>query len=381
MGFRLGANRLAKKAFGMNTAARRTVLQRKVDAARDDQFARAMSLRKALRLTLPKVADDLFGLPVSVIGITQTLVPQTRLADLFDPTSLLVLLDGPQGAMAAVTLNCDLVGAVIQQQTTGTVTPPPAAPRPLTRTDAALCAPMLDAVLARSAALLDIDADRRVFDGFKFGARVEDVRTLGLALDAPDFAVFHLTLDLAGGTRQGDILFCMPNPVPVVPAGAPPLDEQANAAQLGPVVLLAPTELTAVLCKLRMPLSKVQALGIGDVVPVSRAALRDTGVHVQSGRRICVGQLGQSSGYRALRLRLGGAAQPQLHSVETGSDPDPDPAQTHAPQPSDDGDIPSVPAPAAAKADGPAAPFAPLSKTDADRASSLPEQTHNASFE
>lgn len=381
MGFRFGADRLAKKAFGMNTAERRTVLQRKVDAARDDQFARAMSLRKALRLTLPKVADDLFGLPVSVIGITQTLVPQTRLADLFDPTSLLVLLDGPQGAMAAVTLNCDLVGAVIQQQTSGTVTPPTAARRTLTRTDAALCAPMLDAVLARSVTLLEVEADRRVFDGFKFGARVEDVRTLGLALDAPDFVVFHLTLDLAGGARQGDILFCMPNPVPVVPAGAPPENKATHAPQLGPVVLLAPTELNAVLCKMRMPLSKVQALAVGDVVPVARTALRETGVHVQSGRRICVGQLGQSSGYRALRLRLGGTAQPQLHSVETDADPVADPPQTGAPQPPDDVDIPPVHAPPAAKADGQAAPFAPLSKSGADRVSGLPEQTANASFE
>ena len=365
----------------MNTAVRRTVLQRKVDAARDEQFARAMSLRKALRLTLPKVADDLFGLPVSVIGITQSLVPQTRLVDLFDAASLLVLMDGPKGAMAAVTLNADLVGAVIQQQTTGTVSPPPAAPRPPTRTDAALCAPMLDAVLARSAALLEVEADRRVFAGFKFGARVEDVRTLGLALDAPDFTVFHLTLDLAGGTRQGDILFCMPNPVLVMLAGAPPLDQHANAPRLGPVVLLAPTELTAVLCKLRMPLSQVQALKAGDVLPVARSALRETGVHVQSGRRICVGQLGQSGGYRALRLQLGGVPKPQLHSAEPQAHADPDPAKARAAQPPEVGDVPSGPAQPPPDAGGQVAPFSPLSGTDAARRTGNAEPTHNASFE
>jgi len=306
----------------MDSAVRHPVLRRKVDAARDDQFARAMSMRKALRLTVPKVADDLFGLSLGVIGVTQKQVSQAQTLPLFSDETLLVLLDGPHGTVAVVALDADLVGAIIQQQTMVNVTRPVAEPRIMTRTDAAMVAPLLDAVLQRSAALLETDAERQVFDGFKFGARVEDVRTLGLMLEAQDYWMFSLSADISGGVRQAEMLFCLPIPVTRQHQIADTADHPDAQPTLNPLIMSASAELTAVLCKLRLPLSEVQAFGVGDVIPVARAALGETGLHAQTGRRICRAQLGQSGGYRALKLvgddRARRAAQFQ---GETDSDP------------------------------------------------------------
>lgn len=306
----------------MESPVRHPVLRRKVEAARDDQFTRAMSMRKALRLTVPKVADDVFGLSLGVIGVTQNQVPQDQVLSAFSNDTLLVLLDGPQGAVAAAALDADLVGAAIQQQTTAKVAPPLPETRAMTRTDAAMVAPLLDAVLQRSAELLETDAERCVFEGFRFGANVEDVRTLGLTLEAQDYHVFKVSTDISGGIRQAEMVFCMPVPPVRQHRLSDPADHTDTHPTLNRLVMAAATELTAVLCKLRMPLSQAQAFRVGDVIPVARSSLGETGLHAQTGRRICRAKLGQSGGYRAVKLEaenraIAGATRPE----DTGAEP------------------------------------------------------------
>lgn len=306
----------------MDSAIRHPVLRRKVEAARDDQFARAMSMRKALRLTIPKVADELFGLSLGVIGVTQKQLPQAQVLSVFSNETLLLLLDGPQGAVAAAALDADLVGAAIQQQTTSKVIPSRPEPRTMTRTDAAMVAPLLDAVLQRSAELLETDAERCVFEGFRFGANVEDVRTLGLTLEAQDYHVFRVSTDIAGGIRQAEMVFCMPVPVVRQDLMSDASDHPDVHPTLSQLVMSSATELTAVLCKLRMPLSQAQTFRVGDIIPVARSSLGETGLHAQTGRRICRARLGQSDGYRALKLVADGRARPQVpEHAETTPEP------------------------------------------------------------
>ena len=135
----------------MTSAAPDPVLRRKVAAGRDDLSLRAMSLPKALRLTIPKVADDLFGLPLAVIGVTQRRVTQTEAWALFSDETLLILLDGPDGIVGAAALDADLVGALIQQQTTGQVGAAKEEARAMTRTDAAMIAPCWTAFCSAAA--------------------------------------------------------------------------------------------------------------------------------------------------------------------------------------------------------------------------------------
>lgn len=300
----------------MNSAAPHPVLRRMAAAAREDQSSRAMSLPKALRLTTPKVADNLFGLPLAVIGVTERRVTQSEAWALFSDETLLILLDGPGGIVGAAALDSDLVGALIQQQTTGQVGPAKEQVRAMTRTDAAMIAPLLDAILERSSALLETEAERLVMQGFKFGARAEDSRMLGLALDASVFHVFKLSLDVDRGTRQADLILCLPVQEIHTPASKQDEENDPIDAGLDKIIMTVPTELTAVLCKLRLPLSELGQFKPGDIIPVAASAIGKTGLHGQTGRKISQGKLGQSGGYRAVRLSAAGAAPKALAEVE-----------------------------------------------------------------
>ncbi len=292
----------------MTSAAPDPVLRRKVAAGRDDLSLRAMSLPKALRLTIPKVADDLFGLPLAVIGVTQRRVTQTEAWAVFSDETLLILLDGPDGLVGAAALDADLVGALIQQQTTGQVGATKEESRAMTRTDAAMIAPLLDSILQRSSTLLETEAERLVMQGFKFGARAEDSRMLSLALDAPEFHIFKLSLDVAQGVRQADLVLCLP--VQEIQNHLSDAEEASdgNSSSLDQIVMNVPAELTAILCKLRLPLSELGQFKPGDIIPVAASAISNTGLHGLTGRKICQGQLGQSGGYRAVRLSATGVA-------------------------------------------------------------------------
>jgi hypothetical protein len=57
-----------------------------------------------------------------------------------------------------------------------------------------------------------------------------------------------------------------------------------------------------------LPLSELGQFKPGDIIPVAASAISNTGVHGLTGRKICQGQLGQSGGYRAVRLSATGVA-------------------------------------------------------------------------
>ena len=162
---------------------RMSVLQRKAQAGRQEHQARAMSVPKSLRLSIAKVANDLWDMAIAGIAIAMETREADALEPEFTPDSLLLLLDGPEGATGAAVVGRELVGALVQQQTIGRVSPQPMPERALTSTDAALCAPLLDAVFARAHSVLETDEDRRVLPRFKFGARCENARLLKLALE------------------------------------------------------------------------------------------------------------------------------------------------------------------------------------------------------
>ena len=189
----------------------RSVLARKTQAGRVTHQARAMSVPKALRLTLAKVADELLDMAMAVIGVRIEKCESNRLAQVFKEPALLMLLDGPARRCAAAAFDPLLVGGLIQQQTMGTVLPDVGGePRNLTETDAAICAPFLDALLERAATLPETEEERHLLEGFRFGTRPEDSRLLLMALEEPEYQIIHLTVDMAGGKRQGYITLCLP---------------------------------------------------------------------------------------------------------------------------------------------------------------------------
>ncbi len=168
------------------TEQQQSTMRRKTQAGRALHQSRTVSVLKALRLTLSKVGNDLFELPLATLGATQDIVENDACTQIFQDDHLLILLDGPAGTRGAVMVDPVLVGGLIQQQTMGEVQPVkgdgPA--RVMTATDATLIEPMINTLLERAAPLPESEEERRLLTGFKFGAKAQDVRLLMLALDA-----------------------------------------------------------------------------------------------------------------------------------------------------------------------------------------------------
>jgi hypothetical protein len=99
-----------------------SILQRKASAGKQVHQARVMTLAKAMRLQAARIADDLFDLPLAIIGIVIEETTGEACAKYFDEDALLVLLDGPERRVGAALVAPDIVGGLIQQQTMGRVT-------------------------------------------------------------------------------------------------------------------------------------------------------------------------------------------------------------------------------------------------------------------
>lgn len=297
----------------MTTQQQNAALRRKVQAGEAEHQARAMSLPKALRLTLAKVANEFWGMPLAALGITTERRELDACAEVFDDSQLLLLLDGPEQLRAAAMLDASLVGALIQQQTMGKVFPDPGGdPRPMTATDAAMCAPLLDALLKRAAALPELPDERELLSGYRFGARSADVRQLMIALEVPEYQLFRLTLDIDRGARQGSLLLCFPLRTLPPPDKGPDLDDREETSQedrsrnLNDTVMGLQADLNVSVARVSLPLKRISALTIGDTLDLGTVAFETATVMTRGGRRLSEGVLGQVQGKRAIRLKHAG---------------------------------------------------------------------------
>lgn len=298
-------------AAGLDGEGAASALHRKTATGRAEHQARAMTLARALRLSVAKVADDIFDMAMATIGLRTQEVAGPDLMSLFDDTSLLLLLDGPQRRRAAVLIDPVLVGALIQQQTMGRVLPDTDdAPRAMTTTDAAICAPFLDAIFERAEGMPEGEADRRLLKGYRFGARAEDARLLHLSMDAASYQVIHLDIDVERGSRQGKVMLCMPviassrsdDDVDAFGVEADKNKSPLAVRDLSDTVPALSVELSLVLSRLKMPLHRVTALEVGAVLPLGEARFDKVEIRTTEGRQVGSGTLGQLNGQRAVRV-------------------------------------------------------------------------------
>ena len=301
-------------------------LARKLAAAREGAGSISNSATlKVLRRSLARAAADLCELPLAVIAARQLNCIPEDLGRYLSDEKLLVVLDGPNGRIGAATLDAPTVTALIQQQTMGQVMGKAPSERHYTSTDAAMTADFIDRAFAKAVTMLEGQADLNLFEGFRFGARIEDVRSLMLGLEAEDYRVIELTLDLSSGAMQGAITLIIPEPTPadLGQDGPGGLD---FGPSLGNGMGSMRVELSAVLCKMQVPVSTFSTLEIGDVLPLDQAFLYETDLVAISGQSISGGRLGQINGARAVRLSdpnsnsAGGTPDNQAFTSEIGSD-------------------------------------------------------------
>lgn len=297
-----------------------SVLQRKAQAGKQEHQARSMTVPKSLRVSLAKVADDLFDMALAVIGVTQEKCAGDGLNAVIEPDSLLLLLDGPNGATGGVMIGAGLVGALVQQQTTGRVAPEPSVDRKMTVTDAALCAPLMDALFKRANAVLETEKDKDVLSCFRFGARAENARLFELAMGAAEYHVLRLTVDVASGAFQSPMVMILPVPDERHTSIHDPTDGQKEAPPSKPTlektVLGLQAEITAVLGRVKIPLAQISTLKPGVTLRLPSDAFDEVELVSVDGSVICTGAMGQIDGQRAICLNDAPAAYGETHRYD-----------------------------------------------------------------
>ena len=287
------------------TAAPPTVLQRKARAGRDEHQSRAVSLAKALRLAVGRVADKELNLAMAVLGFRREVVQGEGLGERLSGDDLILLLEGPFGQKAAALFDPALAGALIQQQTMGQVKPQADTARKMTATDAALVAPFLDQVLGMASPMIEVAEDQPVLAGFRFGAQVPDLRLLLMALEGPEYHLMQLSIDVAGGQRQGELRLVLPvreveERFEPTEAGAPPVSHAADT--LEPMVMSLEADLRIALTRVSCSVSRLNALRAGAALDLGSPAFDAVTVQTRSGTKLAKGALGQVDGVRAVQL-------------------------------------------------------------------------------
>ncbi len=285
-----------------------------------------MSMPKALRRALSRTADVLWDLALVTQNVTVEMKDQDELVEGLGPRDLLVLLEGPDGAVGIAAIDRQVLTGVVEVQTIAQVTQMPVdEDRVLTQTDAAMMAPLLDGALSRMADTLADHPLHGQLQGYSFGALIEDSRAVSLLLDAAAYRVFRAEVDLALGRRRGALQLVLPErkprrAAPGTDAGPGPHEERLSRV---------PVRLSAVLSRITLPLSRAEALKPGDLLSLPPDALDRVEITAGRGNHVARGRLGQLNGLRAVRLNLpvsgaaamarGGQAKPSSDEPDSGA--------------------------------------------------------------
>lgn len=285
------------------------VIRRKIAATKAMLAEGAPGADRAWRLALARAARDNLQMPLEVLSVKQARRSLTELLELPPQHALLALLQGPSDGIGLLVLSQPVLAAMIEAQTLGKVGSAALVSRKPTRTDAAMVAETLDAALQELEVTLAQEVDLVWAGGFRYASFLEDPRPLALLLDDVEYRVLTAEVSLGLGARTGEILLILPAdgrgelPVTVAAVDAPDVQNGAAFADaLAAQVEDAGCVLDAVLARVSLPLTRVMALRVGEIVTLPRARIDQISFEGLDGRALAEGKLGQNRGMRAIRL-------------------------------------------------------------------------------
>ncbi len=311
--------------------AQKDLIRRKLASGRTGQAEGIPGADRAWRLAMARSVRDLMQLPLDVTSLTIERRSMAELLELPPERALIGVLEGPRQTMGLWVADATVVAAFIEMQTLGRVLSAPAQSRKPTRTDAAMVAEPVDAMLKALETGLAEDPDLVWGGGFRYASFLDDPRPLGLLLEDEPYRVLRAEVSLAGGAKSGMILLALPalgrGTMPVNPTA---LDADSDpgplfTAQLVDRVGGADSRMEAVLARVTLPICVMMALQPGEVLPLPLAAVDRITLEGIDGRRLAMGKLGQNRGMRAIRLtaEVGQATGTGVGSILPGPAPAP----------------------------------------------------------
>ncbi|WP_284163289.1 FliM/FliN family flagellar motor C-terminal domain-containing protein [Frigidibacter sp. SD6-1] len=305
----------------MDASEDETPLARKIAAHRTRPAEGGFRLERALFTALARVAERQMHLPVALrdSGLASRTAPE--IAELLPDQALVLLIEGPEGALGTAVLDPGALSGLSEQLMLGRIGATPPDPRKPTRTDAVMMAGFLDAVLAEFDLLVAEEGTSGAdwATGFRYSAHLADPRPLALMLEAPLYHSLRLSLAL-GGAEGRAALLSLSMPARGGLALAPAAGASATAAvaadpwgePLSRAVERVEAEVEAVLGRVTLPLADLLRLEPGHSLPLPRQALTMVQVEGGDGSLICLAHLGQGNGHRVLRLRPAEEGQPPI---------------------------------------------------------------------
>lgn len=297
---------------------------------------------RAWRLALARAARDQLKMTVGFAELSRAQLSLTEVLETPMQRALILMLQGAGDSMGLMVISGQMLAAMIEILTLTHLShdaPEAGDLRKPTRTDAAMAVEFVDAALAGIEGILAESGALGTSDwaaGYRYAAFIEDPRPLHLILEECDYQLLSAELVLEDGARRGQIWLALPasHPQPAL-ADFPsvdfsadlapaPAEEDTFSADLAAQLQELPAVLDATLAQISLPIERLLALQLGEVLALPMASLDCIHVTGLDGRRMGRARLGQNRGMRALRLtELSFAAAPSASGAGAG------PAQGH----------------------------------------------------
>ena len=260
-------------------------------------------LERALARALPRAARAIFGCACELGEAAQAEEPvESALAALPDPALIVLLGPGPDRPVGLLWLAPLLVNALVELATAAPDTEIYRIERPPTETDAALCRPFCEALLAELAGALP-EALRPSLPALNWQGHHRAAPPLALRLPGGACLRAGGMVTLQGGLRGGAAGLVLEAGLLRRTAPAPGgREDGAFAARLRESLCLAPLALRADLARIRVPLARALALAEGEVLELPAASLAEITLSGVTGPALLKGRLGQAAGMKVLTL-------------------------------------------------------------------------------
>lgn len=285
------------------------------------------SLERGVALAVARAARRADGLPANAESVTPCGITLAELGEYLPEGSLIAIVEDPAERLGVVALCPAMIASLIEVQAMGRISSRAAAPRRATRTDAAIAADFVNALLSEIGAGVASHPMGTALSGFRYASYLDDPRPLGLMLEDAGFHALSMTLRLgAESERTGQVFLAIPGS-PQAPdmkaqltedqpthVSAPANDQVPDTPPmrhlLSAAVAQAPVRLAAILCRKSITLRELRALRPGATLSLTRGAIDAVQIETSIGQSLAAGQLGEAEGLYAVRLRGTGKAPP-----------------------------------------------------------------------
>ncbi len=260
----------------------------------------AASPERQVRRALGRAADQALGLSAVLEDLAQDDLEAEELIE-SGPDGWLVLglRDGSGAGLSGLFLiDPPMRSALVEMQTMGSLLAPNETQRRVTRVDAVMSVPFASLFLKELSDVGFGGPDINPAD-YDMGP-IDDLRTAGLVMMQGRYRRWKIKINMGAGEAVGQMLIAMRPPAAITET---PANDGSNwSATLRNALCEAPADLDAVLTRISLPIQKIKAFEVGQVINLAGTTVGSVTLIGPGGKPVTSARLGQVAGKRAVRI-------------------------------------------------------------------------------